>query len=289
MQTIENGKLTVTVNEAGAELWSIRGETEYLWQGDPRYWAGRAPTIFPFVARLNDGKYTARGELYRLPIHGFGWCSQYTVMEKRKNAVTLELADGKLTRALYPWPFTFRVRYALDGNRLGVTCGVENTGNETMYFGLGGHPGFNVPLEDGLAFTDYALRFDTPCAPKRVSFTPDCFVTGGSEPYPLENGDTLRLRHDLFDHDAIVFRDMAKAVTLLSDKSRRGVRVSYPQMPYLGVWHMPRTDAPYVCVEPWSSLPAKKGEITEFAGNPDLIALPAGESYQNDWSIDILS
>ena len=28
-----------------------------------------------------------------------------------------------------------------------------------MYFGLGGHPGFNVPLEAGLSFEDYCLEF----------------------------------------------------------------------------------------------------------------------------------
>ena len=46
-----------------------------------------------------------------------------------------------------------------------------------MYFALGGHPGINVPLEDGLRFEDYALDFGA-CAPQRVEFTPDCFVTG---------------------------------------------------------------------------------------------------------------
>ena len=43
--------------------------------------------------------------------------------------------------------------------------------------------------------------------------------------------------------------------TIESNVSGRGVRVSYPDMPYLGFWHWPKTDAPYVCIEPWTTLP----------------------------------
>ncbi|HRX08875.1 MAG TPA: aldose 1-epimerase family protein [Candidatus Limiplasma sp.] len=288
LQTIANDVMSVSINELGAELWSIRGETEYLWQGNPAVWAGRSPTIFPYVARLFDGKYTVNGEPYRLPIHGFAGHLYFTAVEKSREAVTLEIQDSKLTRALYPWPFTFQVRYALEGRKLLISYLVSNTGSQTMVFGLGGHPGFNVPLEDGLAFTDYELRFCALGMPELVEISDDCFITGKAAPYPLANGDTLRLRHDLFDRDAIVLKGMADTVTLRSDKGRRGVRVSYPQMPYLGLWHMPKTEAPYVCIEPWSSLPAKQGETTEFIGHPDLISLPAGERYQNDWSVEIL-
>ena len=286
--TIANDALSVTVNELGAELWSVRGETEYLWQGDPKVWAGRSPTIFPFVARLYQGKYSVNGEPYRLPIHGFAGHLPFMAAEKRQNALTLTIRDRKLTRALYPWPFIFSVRYALSGRRLDIAYIVENTGTETMFFGLGGHPGFNVPLDEKLCFTDYELRFSAPCMPERVEFTRDCFLTGRAEPYPLANGDTLRLRHDLFINDAVVLRGMSDTVALRSDKGRRGVRVSYPRMPYLGVWHMPNTDAPYVCIEPWSSLPAADGEITEFVNHPNLLSLPPGGTYENDWSIEIL-
>lgn len=38
MQTLKNDMLTVVVSRHGAELSSIRkGETEYLWQADPKF------------------------------------------------------------------------------------------------------------------------------------------------------------------------------------------------------------------------------------------------------------
>lgn len=51
--------------DAGAQLLSIRASdgTECLWQGDPAYWSDRAPNLFPYVARLTEGKYYLDGQL----------------------------------------------------------------------------------------------------------------------------------------------------------------------------------------------------------------------------------
>ena len=36
---------------------------------------------------------------------------------------------------------------------------IENTGKDTMYFALGGHPGFNCPFTNGMGRTDYEYVF----------------------------------------------------------------------------------------------------------------------------------
>ena len=57
---LENEQLKVTVSDAGAEIRSIVGKktgTEYLWQGDPTYWAGRAPgTLKPGCPPMAKGR-----------------------------------------------------------------------------------------------------------------------------------------------------------------------------------------------------------------------------------------
>lgn len=58
------------ISSLGAQLMHLTGKTEYLWQGDPAYWTDRAPTIFPYVARLTNGTYRYEGQTYHLPIHG---------------------------------------------------------------------------------------------------------------------------------------------------------------------------------------------------------------------------
>ena len=104
-------------------------------------------------------------------------------------------------------------------------------------------------------------------------------------PIPRRTTASSPLRHNLFDDDAIVLRDMAYTVTLVSPLDTHSVTVSYPDMPYLGIWHMPRMDAPYVCIEPWRSLPAAAGQLTVFEQKPDLVRLAAGQTYRNRWTI----
>lgn len=288
---ISNKDLTVQINTFGAGLWSIRENnegTEYLWQGDKRYWEDKAPNLFPYIARMTNRHYRLNGQEYEMDIHGFAKDSVFQVVKQEADSVTLRLQDCEETRAQYPYYFALEIDYQLKENQLAVSFRVENKDDKTMYFGIGGHPGFFVPLEEGLAFEDYYLEFGKECQPERVSFSADCFVQGEPVPFPLEKNKILPLHHDMFDDDAIILTGMDRQVTLKSDRGRKGVRVSLPDMPYLGFWHRPHTDAPYICIEPWSSLPSRKGIVEDLATQPGLIALEAGAFYRNCWSIEIL-
>lgn len=287
--TIENDRLKVQISDRGAELWSIQTKdgTEYLWQGDEKYWGDRALNLFPYIARMTQGKYTVNGQTYEMTIHGFVNYSVLEVEEQSADRIVFKLTQSAETLKMYPFTFVYRVAYTLVSDRLEVKFSVENTNDQTMYFGIGGHPGFNVPLDGTLRFEDYYLQFDETQNPVRVGISPTCFVDGNDKEYPLVQGGRIPMSHSLFDDDAIVLTKMAKAVTLKSDKSARAVRVEYPQMDYVGFWHMPHMDAPYVCIEPWSSLPSRQDVVEDLATQPGLIHLPAGETYENRWSIQI--
>lgn len=288
--TIENEKLKVQISDRGAELWSIQTKdgTEYLWQGNKKYWGDRALNLFPYIARLTQKKYTLNGQTYEMTIHGFVNYSVLEAEEVQTDRIVFRLTQSEETKKMYPFDFVYRVAYALAGDRLQVKFSVENPNGRTMYFGIGGHPGFNVPLEKDLRFEDYYLQFDGSENPVRVGFSPTCFLNGEDREYSLSEGNSIRLSHGLFDADAIVLTKMAKAVTLKSDKSERAVRVEYPQMDYVGFWHMPHTDAPYICIEPWSSLPSRQDVVEDLAAQPGLIHLEAGKTYENNWTIQIL-
>ena len=285
---ISNEFLKVKVNTLGGELMSVqRDGVEYLWQGDPRYWRNRAINLFPICGRLVEGKYTYRGKTYEMKIHGFVNDSEMELYAITKDTVAFRLRPNERTQKEYPFDFTYRVFYVLEGNTLKVRYRVRNKGFQPLIFSVGGHPGFNVPLEPGLTFEDYRLEFACQKPAEQVLMSPDCFVTGERKLLPLENGVSLPLRHELFDDDAVVLAEMCKKVTLRSDKGRRAVTVAYPDMTYLGLWHRPKTDAPYVCIEPWSALPSYAGKVDDLETKPDMTVLDTGEVYRNEWTMTI--
>jgi len=290
IHTIQNDYLTVAVAEHGAELRSIQDMqgTEYLWQGDPKYWGDRSPMLFPFIGRLTNNRYKYMGKTYPMGIHGFAAASNFFVAEQESDRIVLELADTPSTREQYPFAFTLQITYALQDKTLQVSYRVENRNSKTMPFGIGGHPGFNVPLAAGERFEDYELEFACPCQPDRVGFSPAVYLNGHDEAYPLREGRFIDLKHSLFDEDAVILKNMAREVTLRSKVSGKGVKVSYPDMPYLGIWHWPQTDAPYVCIEPWSSLPSRQDVVEEFSCKSDLVQLAPGKCYESTWYVSVV-
>ena len=287
--SIENEILSVSADTMGGELASVRRKDtgiEYLWQGDGTYWTGRAYNLFPICGRLTEGKYTYKGKTYEMGSHGFVRNSEMTLIEQTARSMTFRLTDSADTLGQYPFPFVFDVTYTIAENKLIHRFTVKNTGNEDLLFTLGGHPGFNVPLGEDIPFEEWYLEFDAPCKPEYIVFSAACLCDGYA-PYALKNDRIMPLRHDLFDNDAIFLRNTAKAVTLKSDRSSHGVRVSYPDMNHVGVWHKPKTDAPYVCIEPWRGVPSDDGVIDDFDTKREMIRLAPNGTYENEMEITL--
>lgn len=290
LYTIQNEAMSVTINTLGAEMQSITGAdgTEYLWYGDSAYWGGRATNLFPYVGRMTNGTYIHKGKAYQMGTHGFARHMEFTAEQESEQCVVFTLTDNEATHACYPFRFVFSVVYTLVGAVLHITYRVENKSEETMYFGLGGHPGFRLPLEEGKCFEDYSLTFAQPCHPSRALLAPSYMMSGVETLFPLEQNTTLPLRHDLFDDDAIILRHFDKTLTLSAGEGSRGVRVHIPQMPCVGIWHAVKTEAPFVCIEPWVSLPSRDSVVEDISQQSDLISLAVGKTYENEWSITLL-
>lgn len=288
---IRNEFLKVCVDSRGGELISIRDQKdrEYMWQGDEATWPDQGPNLFPYIARLTDGSYVYQGKTYHMDIHGF---LMYMDMDLdlstcRGDKLVMRLESSPETLKKYPFAFSLEMIWELKGTVLEISYRVYNRDDKIMYFGVGGHPGFQVPMEEGTDFEDYYLDFGPEAKPLRVGMSEDCFVTGEDTPFLLRENRYLDLRHDLFDDDAIILREMPRTVTLASKKGTHSIEVSYPDMPYLGIWHWPRTKVPYLCIEPWSSLPSRKGIVEDLGKQENLISLGSGEMYENTWSVKI--
>lgn len=287
--TLRNSEMEVQVSSKGGELVSLRDaeQTEYIWIGDARYWKRHAPQLFPCIGRLTNNQYRMDGALHEMGQHGFLRDYELMKVEESETFLHLQLQSDASTRQLYDRAWTVDIFYSLCGKTLSVKFQVRNCDARTMRFGYGIHPGFNVPLNPALRFEDYRLDFHEVSIPKQMELTERYTISGGMHDYALEEGRYLPLQHSLFDHDAIILKDMPHTVTLGSQKDEKKVTVAFPDMPYLGIWHAPETDAPFVCIEPWSSLPSTDGVIDEFETKPDFITVEPEQTYTNCWSISI--
>ncbi len=289
MNEIKSTKLKVVVNPKGAELWSIQDENgrEYLWQGDENLWKSKAPNLFPYIGRFTDGGYTLDGEKYEMERHGFARGSNLVPEQKGEDCVVFTLEQSEETKKQYPYDFKFQVIYKVVDNRLDITYRVENKNDKEMYFGVGGHPGFNVPFEDDINFEEYYIEFDEVCSPKRIEFTDNYLISGEKTDYKLEDGKRVYLKHDMFDRDVVLLENMSRSLSIKSDKSKKAIVVDYPGFEYMGIWHIPQKEANYICIEPWTSLPSRDGVLEELTTQDNLVKLEARGVYENTWSISI--
>lgn len=290
--TLENDFIAIEVNDIGAELFSLKTKSdgfEYLWQGDPEYWSGRAYNLFPICGRLTEGKYTYRGKTYEMNLHGFARKTKYTYVGKTDNTMTFELVSDDVSRAVYPFDFRLVIRYELDGSTVKTVFEVYNTGSDELIYAIGGHPGFNLPLNSGESFEDYVLDFgESRTDVKKNVMSETCYLLPESEDFPLEDGHLLPLRHSMFDNDAIFLYNTTGDVTLRCvNGTGKSVNVHFPEMKYVGFWHKPLTSAPYVCIEPWTSVPAYDGVIDDFDTKRDMMRLAPGGCYKSDFTVTV--
>ncbi|WP_086444448.1 aldose 1-epimerase family protein [Candidatus Enterococcus lemimoniae] len=284
---IENEFLIATIAEDGAELISLKSKKnniEYIWQGDPAFWGRHAPVLFPVVGRLKDDQYTYQNQTYLMSQHGFARDSLFNVIEHGTELVSLSLKSNKETKKVYPFDFELILSYLLEEDNLVVRYQVENTGASDMYFSIGGHPAFNVPLESGLTFDDYYLSF----SPKKSrTQIPLAGPFADFEHKTLGQTNTsLDIRRELFKEDAIIFETKgANAFTIETDEGAHSISLSYTDMPYVGIWSPYPQEAPFVCIEPWCGIADEVNATGNLVDKKGINTLAASDIFKTQYTL----
>ena len=212
MITISNDKLLVTLSQKGAELQSLQyNGLEYLWQAQAS-WPKHAPVLFPIVGELKDGKYIFENNEYKMPRHGFARDKVFKAFQTSGTSVIFTLTSDESTLVVYPFSFVFKVEYKVEATRLLCTYIVENADRKIMYFSVGGHPAFNVPLQSNLRYTDYSLKFNNDNVLNRYLLHNG--LTGDDTETILLHNNELQLQPSLFYADAIVLKHIQAATRL---------------------------------------------------------------------------
>ena len=283
MIQLKNEKLTIILDEKGAELSSIKfNGHEYLWQADPKYWGKHSPVLFPIVGELKNGTYYFENSEYKLSRHGF---ARDKVFEYKKiSGVTalFTLKANKETLEVYPFHFVFQVQYEIENNLLRCTYIVKNTADTDMFFSVGGHPAFKVPIVDNLQYLDYSLRFPEDAALKRYLLQ-NGFTGDETETIQLDQHE-LHLDPSLFYSDAIVLKELkSNEITLHTARDTRSIRFRFEGFPYFGIWAA--KDAPFVCLEPWCGIADNIHHDQQLIHKEGINQLPAGGIWERTWSV----
>lgn len=279
MHVMENERLRVSVSDKGAEIRSIydkKKEREALWTGDPTYWKGQAPVLFPFVGKVTGGAYTYEGEKYPIKQHGFARDMDFALVSAEADCVVHRLTATEETKKVYPFDFELELVHRLEGNRITVEWHVKNRGDKTMYFSIGGHPGFIVGKKTGCLIT-----FDGQEELTRsiINLETGCMDTTKSEVLKLKDG-AYEVEPHSFDVDALVFDNaQVKKVGIISAEGEKLVTMYCPDALSLGVWSKPQEDAPFICLEPWIGRCDNDGFAGELKDKFNEQALEAGAAF----------
>lgn len=289
---IQNGELSASIDSKGAQLTSLAlAGSEYLWQGDPRWWAKHAPILFPIVGSLRNGRAASEQGEVSLGRHGFARDVEHEVVAQGESSVTFEIRDTAQTREIFPYAFRLNTTYALTGEAsLTQTFRVENTGDVTLPFSVGGHPAFNVPAPGTTneRFADYEIAFTEAWTCEAPKIAEGGLLAYDTAALAVDHADAMPLTHELFADDAVMLTDVpGGTLTLRSRVSGHGVRVDFADFKYIGIWSA-LGDAPFVALEPWTGHATLTSEDDVFEHKRDITLLEPGAVDERSFTVTLL-
>ncbi len=280
--TISGERLSAEINSFGAELSSLKLDgVEYMWVGEA--WPSHAPLLFPICGRLAGGKYEYGGKEYELCIHGFLKFSEFKLEEATASRVVFSLTESEETLATYPFRFKVYAIYEIKDDTLHFDFKVENRDKKPMPHMFGWHPGFELWGEGDIS--DFGIDFGRTDGLTHHILTPAKFVSGMIEAFPVEGGKYKLCEEELYSQDTLIFSDTENEIRLYREGDERAVELRWSDnLPYLAVWKLPKSEARYICLEPWSGVPGD-GVSKEVLEKKVVNILPSGESTTYSYTV----
>lgn len=279
--TIFNDKMSITVDEMGAELVSVvvNGK-EWIWQNQTGDWAGHSPLLFPVCGHCG---VKHNGVEYPIKSHGFAKRTNFTLAAKGEDYLDFIISANEETKKVYPFDFILHVIYRIHGAKLTMEYVVENTGDEPLYFACGSHESYNLNGN----VDDYQIVFD-----KEEEFTyhfhnDSGYMTG--ETQNVGAGKIFALPRDFLQEGrTVIFKSVKSRKVRLEEKNGKAVaELRFDGFENLLLWR--GGDAPFICIEPWTCLPDPVNtpdvEISQKAG---MVAVAPNETKTMAHSIEYL-
>lgn len=283
---IENKHLSVRIKNKGAELYSLfnkENQIEYMWGGDPLFWGKTSPVLFPIVGTLKNNTFIFKDKAYHLSRHGFARDAVFEVLKQTKTTVTFSLKANEESLKVYPFHFELQIKYELKKDVLNVTYIVSNFGEDVMYFSVGAHPAFKIPLTSNAVYDDYFLAFDSEDDFDHWPISPEGLIETKSLPLLIDS-NKLKLTKRLFYGDALVLKNIPfKKISLHSTRDSYGLNFQCEGFPYFGIWAA--KDADFVCLEPWCGVADSVNHDNNLEFKEGINKINTGESWKRTWTV----
>lgn len=297
MIVLKSDQLCVEFQTLGGALSSIKDkdDVEYLWQGDPTYWSGQAPVLFPICGSVRNDtvlydKEDGSQKEGKIPRHGLVRKKEFTLVEQTDNSVTFAIEDDEEMYANYPYHFRLEITYTVTGKTIRTQYKIYNKESEkSMPYFIGGHPGFNCPLLDDEVYEDYYFEFEKP----ETCTVPKPFPETGMLDLKdrnswLNNQKEIDLNYDFFSYDAVTLDELeSRTVALRSRKHDKGLKLHFKEFPNLIVWST-LNKGPFIALEPWSGLSTSLEEGDRLEDKKDVKIIKPSNFDQVGFDIEIL-
>lgn len=287
MRILENENLIIESKSLGAELtriYSKKNNKEILWNGDSKYWGRHSPVLFPIVGRLKDNNTIIDDITYNMSQHGFARDMDFEIIESDNESITYKLRSNDETKKMYPYSFELLIKYTLLESSICIKWQVKNIDTTDMYFSIGAHPAFNIPMNENETVEDYHLVFSSNKCIENIKL---------NGPYydvfePVESLNNIKLSAELFKNDALIYTNI-DAISVQDKEHSDILKVEFNNFPLVGIWSPyykdTKTIAPFLCIEPWYGLADSVNTNYEYRNKKYINKINAGEVFDAEYKI----
>lgn len=284
---LKNQQYEVCFTTKGGEIESFTNTDtgmQYMWQGDPQYWSGKNPSLFPIIGNTYDGTYSIDNVTYAMKNHGMIRNSTLHCVNNGEDTIVFAMDSDAHTLEQYPFHFHYEIAYVLENNKLTITYQITNTGTPDMPFTFGLHPGFCCPFVEGERFEDYTLTFSNFENMQQILFDPE-----KKTPYTTIDVNIQRIPCDyeaIERYATLVYKGAKSAYITLEGKQGHGVRMSIAGYPYLAIWTA-KKNAPFLCIEPWYGHGDFSKVEDDFYKREGTMMLSSGHTFTTAYTIEV--
>jgi len=269
---LENQNLTLEISLQAAEMHSLvfkATQKEWIWSGDPTYWAQRNPILFPIIGSTYDKLIHLEDQITTMGNHGFTRHALFKLEKSSPTAITLSFESTEETLRQYPYLFKLWVTYTLENDRVVIQYDIENRDTKDMPFSFGLHPAFKTKFNgsNGTQIVEF------PCLEKKLPIS----ILQESKHQQLHFTD-----HFFESTPTLILEAIASPyVTLIELQDQ--MSISTTGYRWLAFWKKPQ--ASFLCIEPWHGHDDFEERKQAFKDREGTLILQAGHTFTSSVSL----